>query len=341
MCRTVGRQQKNLKSCRVYIPNSWRTTEKAIAKRGHSELRGGLSSFFVNYGGFMNKHAALQTILQCAQEFEVYLKNQNLLFLLSDKNGKTSFFESVFQSKHFKHLTGIKTDLGSNDFYRACINGKLSEKDFELLKTTDLKLQVLSQAMHIEKTAKMCGEFNNNGFDLYTQKLVGNIQVCVGMVQSEIRGYYVPNTVLQSDIRDKTVPPVMKIVCVLKKEIKDRYYNQICAVGKNINLTEIQYPQQVIDKLSDAIKTRCGLPVDSKKQDDPTSLKSETPYEVLKEVNEKRRQTIRITNEILNENPDLKRQFIAAKKEYEQKLATEKAHQTKPITPKDKKNPKH
>ena len=293
----------------------------------------------------MNKHSALQIILQCAQEFEVYLKNQNLMFLLSDKNGKVSFFESVFQTKHFKHLTGIKTDLGSNDFYRACINGKLSEDNFELLKTTDLKLQVLSQAMHIEKTAKMCGEFNNNGFDLYTQKLVGNIQVCVGMVQSENRGYYVPNTVLKSDIRDKSVPPVMKIVCVLKKGTRDSHYNQICAVGKNINLTEIKFPQQVVEKLSDAIKKRCGLPVEDRLQDESKSLEPKTPYQVLIEINEKRRQTIHMTNEVLNNNPDLKRQFIAAIKEYEQKLAMDKVHQaqseSKPNTQQNKKKPKH
>lgn len=290
----------------------------------------------------MNKSSALQIIIQCAQEFDVYLKNKNLLFLMSDKGDKLYFFEGVFLSKHFKHLTGVKTSLGSNDFYRASLNGKLSETDFDLPKTAELKLQVLSQAMNIEKTAKMCGEFNNSGFDLFTQKLVGNIQLCVGMVQDEKTQYYVPNTLLKADIRNKTFPPISKIICVLKKEIKDTFYNQICSIGKNISLSKIKYPPQMVEKLSESLKYRCGIISEDTFNKEKTSennklekiternQKTEAKLKAISSENEKRRNTISTVNAILNENPELKRQFIQAKEEFELKQNTEKA-KTVPI----------
>lgn len=55
--------------------------------------------------------------------------------------------------------------------------------------------------------------------------------------------------------------------------------------------------------------------------DNKEADKSSLDYQTIYEENEKRKQVIHTTNAILNEHPELKHQFIEAKKEYEQKHA--------------------
>lgn len=62
--------------------------------------------------------------------------------------------------------------------------------------------------------------------------------------------------------------------------------------------------------------------------------------QIIREENEKRKNTIHMANAILNENPELKRQFIEAKKKYLQKQ--ENLVKEKPISPENNPNkPKH
>lgn len=62
--------------------------------------------------------------------------------------------------------------------------------------------------------------------------------------------------------------------------------------------------------------------------------------QIIREENEKRKNTIHMANAILNENPELKRQFIEAKKKYLQKQ--ENLGKEKPISPENNPNkPKH
>lgn len=65
-----------------------------------------------------------------------------------------------------------------------------------------------------------------------------------------------------------------------------------------------------------------------------------SPSNQTLDINEKRKNTIHMANAILNENPELKRQFIEAKKKYLQKQ--ENLVKEKPISPENNPNkPKH
>ena len=209
----------------------------------------------------MNKAEALSTILKCSLEYDYNLKNYNVLFIFS-RDDRLSFIETRFRDSNFLHLTGVSTKMNSFDFYKACIDNKLSERDFTFSKgsTSELKLEVLHQAMLIDKTAKMIGDYLNIGVNLYTQKMTGNIHVCMGFVKDNESGFYVPNTVLKEDIR-KATDPTLKLLCVLKKSVGDREYGQISSIGRGVDPKELELPEYVIGKLSDGLKERFGLPV--------------------------------------------------------------------------------
>lgn len=209
----------------------------------------------------MDKRKSLDIIIKCAKQFEQNLNNQNVLFVALEKDGRCSFIESVFKERNFLHLTGVDTPLSSREFYRSCIDNTLSVQHINYKNNfTELKLQVLSDAMSIDKTAKMIGDYNEGGIDLYTHKLVGTIAVCVGMLK-ERNGFYVPNSVLKADTRNISIPPVLKIACVLKKHIRSQKYETIVSIGKNIDLHNLKLPQEVVDKLSDTLKEKFGLPI--------------------------------------------------------------------------------
>lgn len=274
----------------------------------------------------MDKRKFLDIILKCSHQYDINLNNQNLLIIVQGKDKKISHIEVKFEGVNYMHLTGVTSDLKPNDFFQSCIDNKLSVEHFNIKnQTTGLKLQVLNEAMMIDKTAKMCGEYNNNGYNLYTEKLVGNISVCLGLVKEKNSEFFVPNTVLKEDIRNKTFPPVSKIVCTFKKAICDEKYSQICFVGRNVSISELEFTDEIIGKFSDKLKERIGIPVEEKqevkqlsenvsKTDNPTTDNDNT-----KEQLEHCKNVINRTNAILNEHPELKRQFIEAKKDYVQK----------------------
>ena len=75
-----------------------------------------------------------------------------------------------------------------------------------------------------------------------------------------------------------------------------------------------------VDKLEKLMIDEVLISKSNSKDCRTTSLnKPQADYQTISEENEKRKRTIRTTNAILNDNPELKRQFIVAKKEYEQK----------------------
>lgn len=281
----------------------------------------------------MDKREALDIILKCAHQYDLHLKDHNVMFIVLEKNGNSSSVEASFRDSNFLRLTGVTSPLNGSDFYRACMDNMLSLEQFDFKKdTTELKLQVLNQAMQIDQTAKMIGDFNNSGIRLYSEKIVGTVTVCMGFVKNNKIGYYVPNTVLKSDTRDKSIPPVLKIACVLKKPINSPKYELITAIGKKINIKEMNLPQDIVNKLSDRLKETFGLTVASisdREQGSPSPEKtisvSKEKYDALLQSNLHMKEVIDTTNLVLNEHPKLKSDFREAKAETLQKRSRKEA----------------
>ncbi len=187
----------------------------------------------------------LSILFICAEKYKTNLLNYSLLFIYADKHSKISYLEVTFDKSNFLHLTGCKTKLSASDFFKRCVNKRLSTKDFKSSDdgTTELKLQILPSLMEINLSANCIGDFNNNRPKLYTEKLAGNVKGCMGFKQNS-SGRYIPNTVLNTDIRNEVISP-MRILVTYRKSQIDKEYKDIVYKAKNIDWSSIVYPLEL------------------------------------------------------------------------------------------------
>ncbi len=204
----------------------------------------------------MEKEEVLKIIIACADKFEKNLANKNLLFICTDKHMKISTMEVIFSKGNYLHMTGIKfrkdKKISANEFYKRCLNRRLSVKDFELAAdgTTVLKLQVLSALVESNLSANMIGTYSGSRPMLYTDKLAGNVKGCVGFFLDEKRGYYVPNTILNEDIR-KLVIDGKRVVRVYRKDIGERKYTEVVYEAKNVDWNIFNIDKEIADRIAE------------------------------------------------------------------------------------------
>lgn len=197
--------------------------------------------------GRYTKEQALQIIIECAQKYKENLLNRCLMFVCTDKHKKIHLLEVSFDASNFLHLTGVKVkNIPPIDFYTRCISSRLSINDFEMSEdsTTDLKLAVLPSLMTPNLSANAIGDYNGNRAKLYTEKLAGNIKACMGFVTTKPSERYVPNTVLNLDIRDFINVP-LRIIATYRKNKKDITYNELVYKAKNVEWKKITYPEEI------------------------------------------------------------------------------------------------
>lgn len=204
----------------------------------------------------MKKEEALKIILACADKFQKNLVNKNLLFICADKNRNISTMEVAFVKGNYLHMTGVKfrkdKKLSANQFYKMCLKRRLSVNDFELAVdgTTGLKLQVLSALVESNLSANMIGTYSGSRPMLYTDKLAGNVKGCVGFLLDEEKGFYIPNTILNEDIR-KLVVDGKRVVRVYRKDIGQKKYTEIVYEAKNVDCNMVNIDKEIVDKISE------------------------------------------------------------------------------------------
>jgi len=155
------------------------------------------------------------------------------------------------------HLTGVVLNNGVDnaEFYNMCIGRSLSPFDFELKKdgTTKMKLLVLAQVMNIHKTAKMVGDYSQNRLKLSTKKVAGGVHACLGFkLAKENPRFYVPNTVLNENIKSITNKPIERLLAILKKAVKDEKYQISSCVymAKDIDIKSLLINEEIKNKTS-------------------------------------------------------------------------------------------
>lgn len=201
------------------------------------------------------KMQILKTILSAASSYELYLKNRNMLFVYQLDTHTYAYIESVFEARHFHHLTGTKLKNGVKavDFYERCIDHRLSINDFDLPGdgTAALKMQVIEQLMSLHRTSNMVGVYGGNGVKLYTEKSVGNIRGCMGFVADKDSAYYVPNTILKADIRNEVEKPY-RLVAIFMKEIQQESYDTLCHQAKGLDVDKLLQQTSLTEKVDSA-----------------------------------------------------------------------------------------
>lgn len=183
------------------------------------------------------------------------MQNTNLL-ILYNKNNKIEYIEILFLSRNFMHLTGVRTIESNgkykkaNEFYKECLNNKLSCKNIIIKEdgTTKLKLDIISDLVNIDKKCKMIGIYDNSKKQLVTDILIGNINICVGLIK-ELGKYYIPNTLLKEDIRKLTIKQY-PIVGILKKKINEEKYQIVTHICNKIDISNIKRNIELYNKIN-------------------------------------------------------------------------------------------
>lgn len=203
---------------------------------------------------FLAKKEFIDIIAKSQKEFEKNLKNKKLMFVYENKDKTMGQEEIFFPATSFYHLTGIKVYdsnnklLNSYKFYELLQSGGIDESKLEVKdKTTYYKLQVLPQLMRLDRMASMIGNFTGHSLLLQTNKLIGNVNACMGFVKNE-QDVYVPNTALKRDIRD-IANDRKKIIAVLKKEINEKLYKNITYLKQKYQIREILQNKEISEKI--------------------------------------------------------------------------------------------
>lgn len=193
------------------------------------------------------KKRILSIIINCAKEYKNELLNKNLLFVCMNKHKKIFKIEVSFKAENYLHLTGCKLrdDISAKDFFNRCINNRLKIDDFDVADdgTTQIKIEVLPFLIKKNLSANMLGDFSGSNIKLYTEKAIGNVKACVGFVKTN-NGTYVPNTVLNVDIR-KYVRKPMRIIATYRKEKAQSRYSELVYKAKNVKWQEVNYPEEI------------------------------------------------------------------------------------------------
>ena len=201
------------------------------------------------------KAEAIAIVVQCAQVYRRELDGKRLLFLCTDKHKRTIPIEFSFYGNNYLHLTGLKAPrqpaagrvahLFANDFYQKCLAHKLSPSDFDFSEdgTTHRKLAVLPTIISKHLQAKMIGDYDSIKPRLYTEKVAGNTNACVGFILDQTMQQYVPNTVVQEDIRNLT-SKTLRVIAAYRKDLSASHYEELTYQAKKVNLAEIDYPEK-------------------------------------------------------------------------------------------------
>ena len=135
----------------------------------------------------MTKKQAISIIINCAKTYHQHLEGNQVVFVYRDENNHSDYTVVKFHSYNFLHFTGVspRTGLNANDFYRAALNSRLSEKDFSFKSnyTTELKLHVLDTIMNIDTKARIIGNYTGPHLELYIEKVTGTTTACLGLIK--------------------------------------------------------------------------------------------------------------------------------------------------------------
>lgn len=197
----------------------------------------------------LSKEEAIRIVIECARKYERNLVDKSMLFILMDKNRNISWVEVSFYRQNFLHLTGLKIDksnMSAEQFYQNCIDRRLSKDSFRISEdgTTQLKLRVLPFLMEKDLHANSFGQFAGTGIQLYTEKLAGGVKGCLGFIKDASSGVWVPNTLLNEDIRKISKNP-LRIIATYRKAQSEKQYKEIVHKAKKIEWDKLIYPESL------------------------------------------------------------------------------------------------
>ena len=193
----------------------------------------------------VDKKKAIKTIVEAASNYEKYLNDRSFLIVYKTERG-SQFVEVVFRSWHFLHLTGLKTKMTAAQFYEACLENKLSEKDvvFDNSGKVGQKIKVLPYLHDLLYHNCMIGDFINSGIMIQADYFVGDTKLILSVGFRRESNRDVPVTLYSGDVR-KLTSPTNKVLAILTRRYPETKYKELTYVSKNLNLNGLELPSDV------------------------------------------------------------------------------------------------
>lgn len=202
---------------------------------------------------------AMRVITSAAEKYHNSLEGYNYIFIFKNRStNQIEYFESIFLSRNFQHLTGIEfIDKQGNllhnptQFYKKCVNRTLKESEirFKPDGTTDLKLQALPFIVNFLKSSKMTAVYNSIRPKLSVDRLTGTTNFFLGFTKDN--NYYVPSSCLLEDIRN-LADSTHQILAIFSKPASQKFpiYKDIRYIAKGVKLNRLNFPDDLAALIS-------------------------------------------------------------------------------------------
>lgn len=183
---------------------------------------------------------AIKIVTEAAREYEERLNDRHFMVVYQEGT-ETKTVQFGFRDMNFLHLTGIETTLKAKQFYRACLDHKLAERDiinFTKGKTQQ-KLAVLPHLADVLYNNCMIGYSINNGIYLQADYFVGNTKavLSVGFRFGKTVDY--PVTLYNGDVR-KMISPVCKVLAIFSKTYNNEKYTECTYLAKGQQIDKLK-----------------------------------------------------------------------------------------------------
>ena len=186
-----------------------------------------------------DKNQAINIIVNAAENYKKYLQDKVFLIVYKEK-GINKTVQVEFRNNHFKHLTGIDTNLTAGRFYEKCINHKLSPRDFEFDKGGKIqqKLVVLPFLHEMLYGNCMIGNFINSGIYIKADYFVGNTKAILSVGFRYGKKVDFPVTLYKEDIR-KLSQPTNKVLAIFVRDFKQQKYMECTYLSKGQEISKL------------------------------------------------------------------------------------------------------
>lgn len=192
-----------------------------------------------------DKKAALKIIIDAANQYEAKL-NKRLFLIVYQEGSKTKTVCVGFRDMNFSHLTGVDTKLSAQQFYDACLENKLSEKDFEIDNKGKVqrKLIVLPYLSDLLYQNCMIGNFINSGIWIRADYFVGNTKAILSVGFREGKTVDYPVTLYNADVR-KLSNPTNKVLAIFSKGYLQQVYTDCTYIAKGYEVSTLPITEEL------------------------------------------------------------------------------------------------
>lgn len=173
-------------------------------------------------------------IIKAAQCYRDHLLNRNLLLVGVNRDGKAACLQLRFLARHFKHLTGVRTQtkILANDFFNRALEGRLPEK--EILPDgsgfAELKLKAAGSMFKPDLAVNAFGEPSGARLHVEVDVFAGNSYASLGFISDH--DWFDPVTLLSSPIGDETLKQRRyRVVAAFSKGVGEGRYGAPCKVA--------------------------------------------------------------------------------------------------------------